>query len=271
MRIFETMTLDLLKLEWLKYRRYKTFWVLTLLFFGFLAGFYGMIASGFLSINPGGVPLVERARNFATIWSDLGFYASYFIIILSILVIILNGNEIQFRTNRQNVIDGLSRLQFYHMKWGIVILLSAACTVFVIVYGSLTGMLTGAGFNRYFHHFERNLWLFLVCLNYLGFALCLSVLVKRSGLAIGLLMFYSMVIESMLHLLFLFNFQAPALDLLLPLQVSDELLPASSAEFLKFGLTDAWVPGKWLYAGVTCCWILLYYFAGRSRIVSKDW
>src|SRR5690606_7294658 len=56
------MTLDLLRLEWLKYKRYKTFWVLTLLFFGFLAGIYGMIASGWLAINPGGLPLVERAR-----------------------------------------------------------------------------------------------------------------------------------------------------------------------------------------------------------------
>lgn len=265
------MTLDLLRLEWLKYKRYKTFWVLTLLFFGFLAGIYGMIASGWLAINPGGLPLVERARNFATIWSDLGFYASYFVIILSILIIILNGNEIQFRTNRQNVIDGLSRLQFYHMKWSMVIVLSAACTLFVILYGTLTGLLTGAGFNRFFDHFERLLWLFLICLNYLGFALCLSVLVKRSGLAIGLMMFYSMIIETMFHMLFLFKFQAPALDLLLPLQVSDELLPARSAELLKLGLSGAWVPEKWQYAGITCCWIILYYLLGRRKILLKDW
>jgi len=263
--------LILLKTEWLKYKHYRTFWFLSLAFTGLLALFYCAVSFGWIHISSGGMTLLDKASSFAQVWDDLCFFASYFIIILSILVIILQTNEVQFRTNRQNIIDGWTRLQFYHLKWVVIIGISVATTLFVLLLGLLTGLLSGLPMDLFFHNFEKVLWLFLLSVNYLGFAFILSVFLKRSGLAIGVLMFYSLMIEMILHFIFLFKYHLPVGDLFLPLQTSDELLPSNAARLLKIGLKANFNPPEWLYALSTLIWIALYYLAGRRKLIKKDW
>lgn len=262
---------DLLRIEWLKYKHYKTFWFLILAFFGFLTLFYCAVSFGWISINPGGLSVVGKASSFSRLWSDLCFFASYFVIILSILIIIINSNEMQFRTNRQNIIDGWTRIQFFHLKWMLILGLSLATTLFVVVLGTLTGWYSGLSFIFYFHQFEKILWLFLLCMNYLGFAFFLSVYLKKSGLAIGILMFYSLMVEMILHSLFLFKYRFPAGDFFLPLQASDELLPSGTLQMIKMSLKAKYNPEEWAFALATVTWIIIYYLLTRRKTLKRDW
>ncbi len=263
--------LQLLKIEWLKQRRYTTFWVMVLLFTVLLSLFYISIGLGLINVGIGGmVSIFAKASSFSGIWDDLCFFASYFVIALAILMAIIGTNEFQYRTNRQNVIDGWTRIQFFHAKWLVVIAISAGTTLFTFLLGLLCGVLSGLPLGTLFDNSEKLLYLFLLCVNYLGFAYTLSLFLKRSGLSIGILMFYSMIVEAILHLMILFKYKYPPGDFFLPLQCSDELLPSNPSRMLRMTLPTHLIPEDWAYVCATLAWIALYYLLGRRRL-KNDW
>lgn len=261
----------LLKIEWLKLRHYRTFWVMTLLFTLLLTLFYVMVGLGFVNAGAGGLSIFGQASSFAGIWNDLCFFASYFVIALAILMAIITTNEFQYKTHRQSVIDGWTRMQFYHSKWIILLTISLGTTVFVFLLGLLAGLLSGIPLSSFSENSEKLIWMFLLTVNYLGFAMTLSLFFKRSGLTIGILMFYSMVIEAIIHLVLLFKFQLPAGDFFLPLQTSDELLPLEASKLLTMASKATYFPEAWSYALATLIWISLYYIAGRIKLSRSDW
>lgn len=265
------MTASLLSIEWMKQRKYTTFWVMTLLFSVLLTLFYVSIAFGWVNVGAGGITLFGKAQSFSGVWTDLCFFASYFVIILSILITIISTNEFQYRTNRQNIIDGWTRLQFYHAKWAMILTICVATTLFTFLLGLLSGLIGGLPLGTLFEGSEKLIYLFFLCLNYLGFAFTLSLFFKRSGLSIGILMCYSLIIEVILHLLILFKYKFPAGDCFLPLQCSDELLPSNPSRLLRATLPSGSVPDDWVYLCVTGAWIVLYYLLGRRRLVKNDW
>ena len=263
--------MQLLKIEWLKLGSYRTFWVMTLLFTVLLSAFYIMIGLGYFNAGTNGFTIFGQASSFSGIWDDLCFFASYFVIALAILMAIITTNEFQYKTNRQNVIDGWNRMQFYHSKWLILLTISLATTIFVFLLGLLAGLLSGVPLSSFPENSEKLFWMFLLTVNYLGFAMTLSFFFKRSGLTIGILMFYSMIMETILHSIFLFKFHFPAGDLFLPLQTSDELLPLGATKLLRMGMQADFYPEPWLYAMVTLGWIILYYVLGRVKLLKSDW
>jgi hypothetical protein len=262
--------LQLLSLEWMKIRRYRTFWVLLILFCALLTLLYTGISTGIISLGAGEINLLGKAYNFSGIWGDLGFYASYFIVVITILMIILVTNEFQFRTHRQNIIDGWTRLEFYHAKWLVLISLSVIVTLFTFILGLVTGIASGIPIGTAAEGLQKILWLFLSCIDYLGFALLLSVLLKRSGIAIGILMAYLMLLEPILHSVLVYFYRLPYADLFLPLQCSDEMLPMKASKLMRAAIQTA-TPSDWQYALATGCWILVFYLVGRQKMLKGDW
>jgi len=261
----------LLKIEWMKIRSYRTFWVMSLMFSVLLTAFYISVGLGVFSGDSGGINLFGQAQSFSKLWDDLCFYASYFVIALAILMAILTTNEYQYRTNRQNLIDGWTRLQSYHSKWSVLLTISLGTTLFVFLLGIITGLLSGVPLDTLTEHIEKLFWLFLLTVNYLGFAMTLSHFLKRSGLTIGILMFYSMIIEFFLHALFQLKFHMMAGDFFLPLQASDELVPFGPSKLLRMGIHVSYIPEPMHYAIATAAWICLYYVLGRIRLTRSDW
>lgn len=261
---------SLLAIEWLKIKKYRTFWVLLILFAVLFPLWNFGINSGMLKFGPG-INLLGESYSFSSVWSNVTFYASHFVIFLSILITILVTNEYNFRTHRQNVIDGWSRVQFFNAKWGIVIVLAIATTVFTFLVGLLMGITKGADFSGLGDNLIKLLWLFILSLNYYGFALFISVFLKRSGLAIGLLILYYMMIETIIHLYFYYKAQLYVADLFLPLQSSDEMLRSPTVESME---TMAKVHSNmpvWGYAVASLCWVVVYYIIGRRRLLRSDW
>lgn len=261
---------QLLLLEWMKLRHYRTFWVMLILFGALLTLLYTGISTGVISLGAGDMNLLGKAYNFSGIWGDLGFYASYFIVVITILMIIIVTNEFQYRTHRQNIIDGWTRMEFYHAKWQVLISLSLAVTVFTFLLGLVTGLASGIGLDTAGQGLQKMAWLFLSCLDYLGFALLLSVLLKRSGIAIGILMAYLMLLEPILNSVLLYFYRIPYAAFFLPLQCSDELLPMKASKFMKAAI-QVNSPADWQYAVATACWILAFYLVGRWKMQRGDW
>ena len=137
--------LHLLTIEWLKLKRYKTFWLLTSLFaILYLLWNYGVNKS-FVSMGSGPVNLVSSSYSFPSVWGNMGFVYSWLQLFLSILIIILISNEFTFRTNRQHVIDGMHRLEFFHGKVFLILTISVLSTIFFFLLGLLFGFLNGGG------------------------------------------------------------------------------------------------------------------------------
>ncbi len=157
------------------------------------------------------------------LWTNITSYASHFIFFISILNSILVSNEYSFKTNRQNVIDGLTRSDFYHAKWLSVVTLSITTTVITFVIALLFGLVRDGCISCAFEGLTPLLYLLVACINYYGMALLLALLFKRSGLAIGMFLLYVAVIEPMLSLYFTQYLGNEYLNLFLPLQSSDEL------------------------------------------------
>ena len=54
---------------------------------------------------------IHKLFAFPCVWATISWIASWFNILLGILVIMLVGNEYQFRTFRKQILDGVSRSQ----------------------------------------------------------------------------------------------------------------------------------------------------------------
>jgi len=265
---------SLLAIEWLKIKRYRTFWVLIGLFMVLLPLWNYQIAMNIISIgggdNMGGVNLLNTAYSFPSVWSNMGFWASTFITFLSILVIIITSNEYTYRTHRQNVIDGWSRLQFFHAKGLMVLLLSLLATVYLFLVGTLFGWVNSGSLSNLFSEFYKVFYFFLLSVNYLGLGLFLAICIKRSGLAIGLFLLYTNFVEHILKGILNSRDGAP-IGNLLPLQSSDELLPFQLMQMMKSLMPSSNTFSDSTYVIATIGWCAVYYLAGRILLLRRDW
>lgn len=188
--------LHLLKIDLKKLVHYRTFWIVCGLYFITLAL---ITASGmeFLkwltrtfegfgaSVNINRIPLYH----FPDVWLNLYFISGFFKIILAILVVISITNEFQYRTLRQNIIDGMSRWQFLSSKILTNVVLAGLSAGMVTLIALTTGLIYSPAINAaIFTDFEFVVAYFLEVFAYLSFALMLGILVQRSGLTIVLLL-----------------------------------------------------------------------------------
>jgi hypothetical protein len=119
---------DLIKIEWLKIKKYPAFWwmlgIVTLTYPGTNAMFYyGYIksTSGKEMANNVAKMLLGNPFAFPETWHTVAFLSSNFIVIPSLLVIMLVTNEYNYKTHRQNIIDGWSRTDFLKAKFSLLI------------------------------------------------------------------------------------------------------------------------------------------------------
>jgi len=262
----------LIAIEWLKLRRYRTFWVLAGLFLLLLPLWNYEISNGLIKIGGGGkgaINFLSTAYAFPGVWGNIGFWASYFIWFIAILVIIITTNEYTYRTNRQNVIDGWSRMQFFHGKVVMVVLLSLVATLYFFILGAVFGYINAGSFHGVLSSMDQVLSFFVLCIDYLGFALLIALWIKRSGLAIGLFLLYAMIMEKIIQEL-LNHYTSKPYGNFLPLQAGDELFPFPLTQMARAFLpSDGMSMSSYMIAAI--CWCVVYYFAGRLLLQRRDW
>lgn len=195
----------LLKIEWQKLKVSNSFKVLILLYFIFMtlvAATLGTISLGDPS-NPNGFYLDLGAVgvfDFPFIWQNVLYIAGFFKIILAVIMIIYVTNEFQYKTLRQHLIDGMSRKEFLIGKLSVATVIALVSTAFVILTILILGLIH-SNLSDYSLIFMRTYFVpayFLEVLIILTFALLLGTLLKRTGLAFGLLFLYYWVVDPLL-------------------------------------------------------------------------
>jgi len=267
---------QLLAIEWLKIKRYRTFWVLTGLFAILVPLLNYTVTSGMMKLggngkkDGGGMNILESGYSFPSLWANLGFWGSLMMIFAAVLVIILTTNEYTYRTNRQNVIDGWSRMQFFHSKVILVVVMSIVVTVFMLVLGLLFAAIGGGSIAGFTDGIERLGYFFVLSLDYMGLGLFIAVWIRRSGLAIGLFVLYSMIIELILEKT-INHYGNTEIGKFLPLQASDELLPFPIIKMGKQLLQMSESVSMTTYMIVALGWCVLYYVGSYMLLKRSDW
>lgn len=227
--------LQLFKTEWLKIKNYRTFWILFGSFFTFLPFTFLMTANRFMrqfdqfegkSIEAAMVKrLFSSPFIFPNVWHGAAWFGGLFFIIIGMLFIMLITNEVQYKTHRQNIIDGWSRMNYITAKITLLIFFVATSTLMVFLCGLVCGLLYTPDLAsislfeqlHYVGYYAGMATLYLVV------AFLIAILVKRTGLAIILYFGYVFIIDNLLWLAL--TFRKSQAGYFLPLESTDSLVP----------------------------------------------
>ena len=128
----------LFKIEYLKLFYSKTFWVIITLYTGLTWPVALIIdkTSKSFTFGDGGEqngPNLESLGfsvfNFPDIWMNLAYMLSFFKILLAVIIVIHVSNEYAFRTLRQNIIDGMSKIEIIVAKELVIIIMAIFSTL----------------------------------------------------------------------------------------------------------------------------------------------
>ena len=265
--------LHLLKIDLKKLTSYRTFWIICGLYFITLAFFTAsgmellkwlasMIEGFGSSLNINRIPLYH----FPDVWLNLIYVSGFFKVVLGIMTVISITNEFQYRTLRQNVIDGLSRWQFLLSKILMNVLLGWLSVVMIMLISFVTGLIysPSVNWNFVFADMEFLLAYFVEIFAYLSFALMLGVMVHRSGLTIILLL-----LAPMLEFIVKANIDnyVPALIEFFPLESITNLVPLPFKRYAFQEIRDYLTVNS---VAIALAWTLLFNYFSYLKLKRSD-
>ena len=231
---------SLINIEWLKIKKYPAFWWMLGIVALTYPGINAMTYYGYLKATTG----KEMTNNIAKMflgnpfafpetWHSVAYFSSFFILLPSILVIMLVTNEYTFKTHRQNIIDGWSRSQFITSKLFDVLIVAVIVTLVYIVVAAGFGFYADSTTSFQWNQQLQYIPLFLLqTISQLSIAFLLGYLIKKAFIALGLFLFYYLVIENIAATYA--QFKLNDIGRFLPFEISDRLIPRP-AFFSRFG------------------------------------
>ena len=259
--------LHLLKIEWLKIKNYRVFWIFSV--FYLVSIFIVTYIAWYIEkrtkaeIPESGV-ILGSSFSFPNVWHTVGWLSSWLLYFPGMIIIMLMVNEVNFKTHRQNIIDGWSRQQFIGVKIALVVIFAVLITFLNILTGLFFGSLSGSDFTL--DGTSYIFYIFIQALAYLFFALMLAVLFRRSMLAIVIFFLYGLIFEWLIAALTTYQLKLAPLGYFLPLQASDVLIPIPFGE--KVFYPDS--PGTSALVIAVIAYITLYVFFARKKFLIDD-
>jgi ABC-type transport system involved in multi-copper enzyme maturation permease subunit len=255
-----------LKIEWLKVRNYRTFWILWLLFVICLAGVNYMVYHIQSSVKvPAANMLVGTPFSFPDVWQTVSYISSFLLFFPGLILLILITNEYNYKTHRQNIIDGISRFEFAFTKIVMVVIFAVKATLLEAIITVITGLLAGSAFS--FNQSVYLFYFFLQALTYILTGLLFGFLFKKSGLAIALYFIYLFFIKNILSALVSHYIHDPLGDYF-PIKSSDVLIPFPV--FKSFSEHIFTPPNTTLLLVCTVAYLAIFYFIIVRKFTTED-
>ncbi len=130
--------------------------------------------------------------NFPYIWHFNTFMIGLLKIFFAIIIVAMIGNEYSYKTLKQNLIDGLSKGEFLRSKIYAILAFVITSTLLVFIISLILGGIY-SDYNELqivFSDLEYLLAYAVKLFGFFSFCLFLSLLIKRSAFALGLLAFW---------------------------------------------------------------------------------
>jgi len=219
-----------LQIEWMKIKNYRVFQVFSALYLMGIIGSIYIVYKIYISMIAELTKKVTGAQSEGSdifglfssenIWYTTCFATSFLLYLPGMIIISLFTNEVNFKTHRQNIIDGWKRETFIYSKIALI-----GCIAFVITLMNLLAVFIMCRITETDFSFSSLPVLglsFIQSFIYLMFALMLATFLRRSGVAIIVFFIYGLILEPFLF--WLLGKLNPAMGHFLPLQVSDSLI-----------------------------------------------
>lgn len=255
--------LSLLRTELRKLLPYRTFWLILGIFVLMLVLILRMGSS--VSIN--GQTAGAAFYKFPDFWMTLTYIASWFNLLLGILVIILITDEYSFRTFRQQVIDGYFRSEVIAAKLLVMVLVAFFATLVLAILGLGFGLTYAAEVTpeKITGNMMYLVYYFVQALGYMSLAMFFGFLLRKNGLAIIAFLLFSKIIEPILR----FPID-DALDQFFPVKTFSSLTPMPGQDVLDsaFGTTVALSPQHAVLPAAV--YILVFVGLSYSLLKTRD-
>ena len=267
--------LPLLKIEWLKIKKYPAFWWM----FGIVAltypGINWMSQKGYESAVSrkdvtGNVAKMLLGNPFAfpDAWHSVAYFSSYFVLVPAILIIMLIANEYTFKTHQQNIIDGWNRNQFITAKMIDVFIIGLVTTISYTIVAAIFGFTFSDSINvtRWAEELQYIPLFFLQTFAQLTIAALLGFLLRKAFLALGIFFFYFLIIEPIIKVYL--RIKEISFREFLPFEISNRLIPflnffgrvnKDANEAYKQSLTEINAHVLYTLIFTTAIWWLCYY------------
>jgi len=268
-----------LKLEWLKIRNYRIFWILT-----------GMYLLALLVITSGGEfflqwlknegadfkgidPTIIPINDFPDIWQNTTYLASYVIFLLAFIVIISVNNDITYHTLRQNIIDGISKKEYLTSKMLMIIAMAAISTLFIFFAGLVNGAIYSHVWGaKYIFGEMEFLWAFFYqIIIFCTLAFLLAMVIKKAGFVIVALFLYTIMFEPivtaiMINAPFFRDSLAPDIAQFFPVKAINNLISVPFGRYIFMEISD-YIPIKALAiaTGWFAVYLWLIYYILKKR------
>ncbi len=242
----------LLSIEFRKHITSSGFWILVALhvvvLFIATRNFSLLLENANIVINNQQLPTdfsLEPILQFPDLWQNLAYIAGYFKLILALIIVSSVCNEFSYKTARQNIIDGMNRSQWIMSKALLGVTLAFFSMLLVIALGLSIG----------YTHEELPVFhdvmakadfvgaYFIELVVYFIYALFLSVVFRRTGITIILLLAYDFILEPAL------SWSLPGeAGSYLPMNVIDNLIQFPFAKYVNVPVQESVEATQWLSA-----------------------
>lgn len=255
-----------LQIEWMKIKNYRVFQVFSVLYMlGILIIiyiFYKVYTQ--LTGRLTGRDNDDLFRLFSedSIWTTVCFSTSFLLYLPGMVIISLFINEVNFKTHRQNIIDGWKRETFIYTKIGLITCIAVVVTIMNVIAALIMCNVTNTTFSL-IAGLETLGYSFVQTFIYMMFALLLAIFLRRSGVAIIVFFIYGLLLEFIF--MWLFWKVSPGLQHFLPLQVADSLIAFPGMDGI-FG--DK--PDKLIMAGSAIAFAGLYVYLAVRKYKYDD-
>lgn len=255
---------NLIAIEWMKLRRLVTMKVILIIY----AVTIPLIYFGLAYIELGPFKLPESIYQFPDCYNYVAYIASWFNLLVGVIIMVFTSNELKYKTQRQNVIDGLSKREVILAKFGIVFLFAVAVTLYVALVGLIFGLIYSADATQVFTGFEQIGAYFLTTLGYFAFAFFFANMVRMQALAI-ILYIFSTFIESIVGFIV-----AQEYSQFFPLTTFSNLIQNPFIKLLDpveaQGIPEQFMMGQGVSAALALFYVLCFVFISYWVIKRRD-
>jgi hypothetical protein len=152
---------------------------------------------------------IVKLYQFPAVWEFFSWVASWFNILLGILVIVLMCNEFRFYTFRQQIMNGLNEKHLLLGKIYLIVLIAVYAFLLVLLSALISGNISGDSSFEFsgISSIKVVLVYFLQTIAYMAMAMLFAVLFRNNGLAIVVFILYLFPGEIILRNLVFSNIQ----------------------------------------------------------------
>jgi ABC-2 family transporter protein len=225
------LMISLLRIEWLKMKKYNAFWwimgITALSYPGINYIFYMAYDTIIQKNNTAGQlakVYIGNPFTFPEVWHTVAYFSSWFVFIPAVVIIMFISNEYSFKTHRQNIIDGWSRSQFVTSKLMDVLIISLIISILYTAVALVSGFANHEQLTQSSWSQVQYIGLFtLQTFAQLSIAFLVGFLIRKAFMALGVFLFYYIILEPIL--VGVFRIYVNDIGRFLPLEISDRLIP----------------------------------------------